>query len=131
VRIRRASYKVVSNVEGRPLVIRDVGPWDEFLSVTNDANAVVQRLVVAGLLPVGRRLFCYDSFAPISAEQMQEAERGFYHEPRCRAPRQAPRWADDSCTCAGRQHINQEFDPNDCSGVWDGNQVISDADPGL
>lgn len=140
MRIRRASYEVVSNVDGRPLVIRDVGPWDEFLSVTNDAVAVVQRLVVAGLLPVGRRLFCYDSegepgellisadhfsgFASISAEQMQEAERGFYHEPRCRAPRQAPRWADDLCTCA-------EFDPSDCGGVWDGNQVISDADPGL
>ena len=147
---RRSAHRIVANVIGQPLVIRDVGPWDVFLTVTNDAEAVVQDLVESGLLPVGRRLFSLDSagepgellihadrfsgFAPVSEEAMREAmkpQRCFYHEPTCKAPRQAPRWADDLCTCAGRQHINHEFDPNDCGGVWDGNQVISDADPGL
>lgn len=42
-----------------PLVIRDVGV--ECMSVTNDAEAVVEDLAAKGLLPPGRRLFYYDS----------------------------------------------------------------------
>lgn len=42
-----------------PLVIRDVGR--ECMSITNDAEAVVEDLVSRGLLPAGRRLFYYDS----------------------------------------------------------------------
>lgn len=44
-----------------PLVIADVGPWDQFLSVTNDAENVVRELVASGRLPEGRRLLYYDS----------------------------------------------------------------------
>lgn len=41
-----------------PLVIRDLdGP----VSVTNDAEAVVEDLVAQGHLPEGRRLFYYDT----------------------------------------------------------------------
>jgi len=43
------------------LVIRDLGPWTVHFTVTNDAEGVVERLVAAGELPPGRRLFCYDS----------------------------------------------------------------------
>ena len=78
---RRSAHRIVSNVIGQPLVIRDVGPWDVFLTV-----AVVQDLVESGLLPVGRRLFYLDSegepgellihadrfsgFAPVSEEEL-------------------------------------------------------------
>lgn len=43
------------------LVIRDVGPWDKHLTVTNDVGTVVLELAEKGLLPEGRRLLYYDS----------------------------------------------------------------------
>lgn len=43
------------------LVIRDVGPWDKFLTVTNAAEGVVEFLTGLALLPPGRKLFYYDS----------------------------------------------------------------------
>lgn len=58
---RDANFEIVANHPGKPLVIRDVGPWDSHLSVTNDAEQVVKRLVGRGLLPEGRRLFYFDS----------------------------------------------------------------------
>lgn len=45
----------------RPLVLRDVGPWDRFPTVTNDAEGVVLHYFNAGKLPEGRRLLYYDS----------------------------------------------------------------------
>lgn len=53
----RANYEIVEDLTDR-LVIRDLGPWDRFMSVTNDAENVVKEL--AGRLN-GRRLFYYDS----------------------------------------------------------------------
>jgi len=60
---RRAYYTIVENDLNRraPLVIRDVGPWDQHPTVTNDAEAVVMALASQGYLPNGRRLFYYDS----------------------------------------------------------------------
>jgi hypothetical protein len=68
---RRANYHILVKDEPdgpgyspgreRPLVIRDVGPWDEHLTVTNDAERVVEDLIFQGLLPPGRRLIYYDS----------------------------------------------------------------------
>lgn len=57
---RTANYVVV---ERRPdvLVIRDVGPWDQFQSVTNAAECVVLSLQAAGELHNGQRLVYYDS----------------------------------------------------------------------
>lgn len=43
------------------VVIRDIGPWDEHPTVTNDAEGVVARLIKAGDLQRGQRLFYYDS----------------------------------------------------------------------
>ena len=43
------------------LIIEDIGPWNEYPTITNDADNVVLRLVAAGLLPEGRKLFYYDS----------------------------------------------------------------------
>lgn len=56
----RASYQFES-VTDEAVTIRDVGPWDEAPSVTNDAEAVVEELVAGGHLVGGRRLYYYDS----------------------------------------------------------------------
>ena len=82
---RKANFDVLENIPGNPLIIRDIGPWDEFLSVTNDAEGVVEKLVESGLLNNNRRLFYYDTdnnldellikdgkfvgFAPVSNEE--------------------------------------------------------------
>jgi hypothetical protein len=44
-----------------PLVIRDVGPWHLFKTVTNDAENVVEYLYRIGLLVNNKRLLYYDS----------------------------------------------------------------------
>ncbi|MEN6560886.1 MAG: hypothetical protein ABFD52_08945 [Acidobacteriota bacterium] len=43
------------------VVIRDIGPWDEHPSVTNDVEAVVQELVAEGHLREGQQLYYFDS----------------------------------------------------------------------
>ncbi len=65
----QANYIVQRDVAGSPLVIRDVGPWHEHPTVTNDIEGVVRRLTAEGRLPRGRRLFYIDSDG-----QMDEAE---------------------------------------------------------
>lgn len=62
----KTSYIIVhlqtSNIElSKALVIRDVGPWDKFMSVTNGAEEVVEELYASGHLYDGRRLLYYDS----------------------------------------------------------------------
>lgn len=59
-RTLRSIYTVVRDDRGmqRALVIRDENGKT---SITNDAEAVVERLYMSGRLPVGRRLFYFDS----------------------------------------------------------------------
>lgn len=57
---RKANY-IILKEEGNRIVIRDVGPWDQHPSVTNDAENVVQILTAQSHLPEGRRLLYYDS----------------------------------------------------------------------
>jgi hypothetical protein len=59
----RARYAVIEDdlLQEEPLVIQDVGPWDRHLTVTNDAEWVVEQLVREGHLPPGRRLFYIDT----------------------------------------------------------------------
>jgi hypothetical protein len=61
MRERRANFEVMADVAGKPLVIRDVGPWDQFPTVTNAAEAVIEELTRKGLLSGGRRLLYFDS----------------------------------------------------------------------
>lgn len=60
VGMRNAKYVLVRG-DSHATYIRDVGPWDRHLTVTNDAEKVVETLILQGLLPAGRRLFYYDS----------------------------------------------------------------------
>lgn len=56
------------------LVISDVGPWDKHLTVTNDAEDVVDRLRNEGRLPIGQRLLYYDANGELD-EIVMEAGR--------------------------------------------------------
>lgn len=57
---RIANFEIV---ERRPdvLVIRDLGPWDQFQTVTNAAESVILSLQATGDLHVGQRLLYHDS----------------------------------------------------------------------
>ena len=54
---RQANFYIVSETQDR-VVFEDLGPWDKHLTITNDAENVVERL-----LPKlkGRKLLYYDS----------------------------------------------------------------------
>lgn len=57
-----ANYVIENHGYGRDVVvIRDIGPWTEHASVTNDAERVVADMLANGLLRVGKRLYYYDS----------------------------------------------------------------------
>jgi hypothetical protein len=56
-----AQFNIIENLDGKPLVIRDVGPRDKHPSVTNDADWVIQELFDADKIPNGRRVFYWDS----------------------------------------------------------------------
>jgi hypothetical protein len=51
----------VEAVTADVVTIRDLGPWDRHLTVTNDAENVVKYLLETGELARGRRLLYYDS----------------------------------------------------------------------
>ena len=55
--MRCANYTIVADNE-KELVIMDVGPWDQYPTITSSAEEVVEQL--AGRLN-GRRLMYYDS----------------------------------------------------------------------
>ena len=57
---RSANFKIVQ-CTAESLTIRDIGPWDRYPTVTNDAEGVVAALFAAGQLKPGQRLFYYDS----------------------------------------------------------------------
>lgn len=56
----KANIRIVRD-DPEVLVIRDVGPWDQFKTVTNDAEGVIRYLSQHGILTPQQRLLCYDS----------------------------------------------------------------------
>lgn len=68
------NFDIVRNEEGTALILRDVGPWDEYLSITNGAEYVVERLVKEGLLPEGRRLFYHDTDGELTELVVKDGE---------------------------------------------------------
>ena len=57
---RRANYKIVKEGPGM-VVLRDLGPWDKFLTITNAAEEVVQEMINLGRYQPGGRILYYDS----------------------------------------------------------------------
>ncbi len=64
--MNQANYDIVHE-ESTPelLVIRDLGPWDHYMTVTNAAESVVNTLWLLGHLAAGRRLYYYDSLGSL------------------------------------------------------------------
>ena len=58
--MRRANYAIVSSTP-EVLTLRDLGPWDRYMTITNAAEDVVEELSRAGTLKEGQRLLYYDS----------------------------------------------------------------------
>ena len=57
---RRANYRVIEKSKER-IVLKDIGPWDRYMTITNAAESVVLE-VDRNFLGIGtRRLFYYDS----------------------------------------------------------------------
>jgi hypothetical protein len=56
---REANYEVVE-LRDDAVVIRDVGPWDQFKTITNAPESVIAELLEQGLLR-RRRIFYFDS----------------------------------------------------------------------
>ncbi len=52
-----ANYQIVRKTD-KSLIIRDIGPWSKYMTITNAAEEVVQALAPQ---LIGRRLFYYDS----------------------------------------------------------------------
>lgn len=59
---RGANIRILHGISTKEeLVIEDIGPWDRYQTVTNDAEGVVDALTCMGHLRPGRRLMYYDS----------------------------------------------------------------------
>lgn len=58
--MKQANFQIVHRGPFE-IVLRDLGPWDQHPTVTNDAEGVVARLIADGEYQRGQRLFYYDS----------------------------------------------------------------------
>lgn len=58
--MKRTNYEIVEMTPER-VVIRDLGPWHKYLTITNGAEGVVDELYEQGKLVYGQKLFYYDS----------------------------------------------------------------------
>ncbi len=56
----RCRYRFVK-INSREVVIRDIGPWSEFMTITNDVEALVEHMYEVHQLFRNQRLFYYDS----------------------------------------------------------------------
>lgn len=59
-RDRVTNFKVVA-ADSDSITIRDLGPWDKFMTVTNAPEDAITRLIDSGVLHDGQRLLYYDS----------------------------------------------------------------------
>ena len=58
--MRQAKYDVIAATSDL-VTIRDIGPWDKYMTVTNAAEEVVRELIDNGVIHDGQRLIYYDS----------------------------------------------------------------------
>ena len=59
--MRKPNYSIVENEAGKPLIIRDEGPWDLYPTITNNAEEVILDLWNQGIIWNDRRVLYYDS----------------------------------------------------------------------
>ena len=58
--LERSRFKIVSHENDR-LIIRDLGPWDRFKTITNNAECVVGYLYEREIISPSQKLFYFDS----------------------------------------------------------------------
>ena len=57
---KQVNYEIIKDRIDVPLIIKDIGPWDEYLTLTNGAEIVIKELIDNGILQ-GRRLLYIDT----------------------------------------------------------------------
>jgi hypothetical protein len=79
----KANYRVVLSIQDFVL-LEDVGPHDEWLTVTNAADAVVTELLSQGKLQLGQRLFYIDSMNQLDEIEFNIVDgfQRFVHPPK-------------------------------------------------
>lgn len=84
--MQRARFEIVES-SSQKLVIRDLGPWDQHPTVTNDAEGVVERLVAVFGRLGGRQLFYFDSLGDLDEIVIRDGKfAGFRPGPHRRSP---------------------------------------------
>lgn len=54
-------FEIESAAGADPVVVRDIGPWDQYPTITNAPEELVSFMFRNGQLTHGRRLLYYDS----------------------------------------------------------------------
>lgn len=75
-----ANFHIVQNTDAL-LLLRDLGPWDEFYTITNAAENLVKYLVREGILKPGQRLQYYDSENELTEIIIKFGKFGGFSEP--------------------------------------------------
>lgn len=52
---------VIEEQNNEKVIIRDVGPWDVYMTVTNNVENVVKFLTNTKVIDNNKKLYCYDS----------------------------------------------------------------------
>jgi hypothetical protein len=68
-----ANYEIVEDRPGEALIIWDIGPWDQYKTITNAAEEVIRELHARGLIPGKRQVLYYDSEGQIDELLHDEA----------------------------------------------------------
>jgi hypothetical protein len=70
----KANYRVEA-INSKSIVLRDIGPWDKFMTITNAAEQVVVKIDTNFRLS-GRRLFYYDTDGELTELLLKDDELG-------------------------------------------------------
>ncbi len=57
---KKPNYEVILRTK-KQLILKDLGPWDTYFTITNSAESVVKELYSKGLLNTNMKLMYYDS----------------------------------------------------------------------
>ncbi len=107
--MKRANYQIVEDLTGRPLVIKDLGPWDQHPTITNDAEGVVAELHLRGVLPADRRLLYYDSEGQLDEILLDVAGCFAGFAPGPRAAVADEKAATEYCISSDEEHFSGQF----------------------
>ena len=57
---KHAQYIIIEDGPNK-IVLKDIGPWDKYLTITNDAEYIVNQLHLTNRLSFDKQLLYYDS----------------------------------------------------------------------